>query len=160
MSRRRRRAQAAVEWTCLVLLTLVAIAASLFLMIDLYKGMVVAGGGGDHGTYVVTSLERSAKGTVSSVGTFTATDGSVMLEGTKLEWDGSDVGTSHPARYVPTPLDAIAPVAVMSPGISGVLTALGFLVVFLPIAVIGSIGLPSSLADAIRHKKRRSEATS
>ena len=29
-----------------VLLTLVAIAASLFLMVDLYKGMVVAGGGG------------------------------------------------------------------------------------------------------------------
>jgi len=48
----------------------------------------------------------------------------------------------------------------MSPGVSGVLTALGFLAVFLPIAVIGSTGLPSFLADAIRHKRRRSEATS
>ncbi len=65
-----------------VLLTLVAIDASLFLMVDLYKGMVVAGGGGVHGTYVVTPWDRSANGTVSRVGTFTAADGSVTLEGT------------------------------------------------------------------------------
>jgi hypothetical protein len=155
MSRRSIKAQAAVEWTCLVLLTLVAIAASLFLMVDLYKGVVVASGRGIHGTYVVTSLERSAKGTVSSVGTFTAEDGSVTLDGTKLEWDKSDVGSSHPAQYVPTPLDGIAPIAVMSPGVGGVLTALGFLAVFLPIALIGSIGLPSYLAEAIRHRRRR-----
>lgn len=118
-------------------LTLLATAFLVLMVSDAYTGIVEVSGGGIHGTYVVTEVDVSWRGIASSVGTFTSDDGSVVLTGTKLSWDGSDIGTELPAKYVPSLRDGRLPV-VVSQGVPGdIISPTVLAVVTLPIAALG-----------------------
>jgi hypothetical protein len=118
-------------------LTLFATAFLVLMGSDVYTGIVKVSGGGLPGTYVVTEVQVSWRGTASTYGTFTSDDGSVVLTGTTLSWDGSDVGTQLRAKYVPSLRDGMLPVGV-SEGVAGdIIAPLVAEILMLPVAAVG-----------------------
>jgi hypothetical protein len=118
-------------------LTLFATAFLVLMGSDVYTGIVKVSGGGLPGTYVVTEVHVSWRGTASTNGTFTSDDGSVVLTGTTLSWDGSDVGTQLRAKYVPSLRDGMLPVGV-SEGVAGdIIAPLVAEILMLPVAAVG-----------------------
>jgi hypothetical protein len=85
-----------------------------------------------------------------------------VLTGTKLSWDGSDIGTELPAKYVPSLRDGRLPV-VVSQGVPGdIISPTVLAVVTLPIAALGwwfmvAVLIERGRGSAERHRRRWAE---
>lgn len=117
-------------------LTVLATAFAVMFASDAYVGVVAAADRGIHGTYLVTELVTGPKAT-SSVGTYTSDDGSVVLVGTTLPWDASDVGSEVRCQYVPSLRDGHLPVGVSRGSPADVILPMILLVICLALAVAG-----------------------
>lgn len=133
---RRITAGSLLAFLLLCLLTCgVSVAACLGLS-DAYAGVVAAVGGGQKGIYVVRSIEVGIRSTATS-GDFIDLRNGEMVSNVRLGGDHSEVGTELPAIYVPQPLRPPFQVAVWRGSILETIVPAIFLVIFLPIAIVG-----------------------
>lgn len=118
--------------TVVIGLTVLATAFVVLFASDIYVGGVAAADRGIHGTELVTSAKAP-----STVGTFTSDDGSTVLEGTKLSWDASDVGSVVPCQYVPSLRDGHLTVVVTRGWAADIILSSILLVICLAVGWVG-----------------------
>lgn len=119
-----------------LVVTLFFSAAVVLIVNDARSGIIAASGHGIHGTYLVTELDTSGK-VLTTFGTFTSDDGSVVLVHAKLVWDSSDVGTVVACQYVPSLRGGLFPTTVLTGGPGDVIEPIVFVIVFVPLAGMG-----------------------